>query len=91
MIELLLLSLVCYRITSIVHHERIAEPLRRLIGYDGLSYPDNFLGSLFSCFWCLSVWCAGLAIILYVYFPILVWVFAVSAGAILIREIEEKG
>jgi len=85
-LELVVLSLATYRITNIIYEERIAEPFRKVIGYDGMSYPDTWLGYLFSCFRCLSVWSALFALVLYIYAVPLVWILAASAIAILIKE-----
>lgn len=86
MFELLVLSLATYRIANILYEERIAEPIRKVFGYDGISYPDTWLGYLFSCFRCLSVWSALCALVLYIYAVPLVWILAASAMAILIKE-----
>jgi len=59
----ILLSLASWRITSLLHTEAAFDWLRKLIGidrndsYDTHSwfYPDNFIGELFSCFWCLAL------------------------------------
>lgn len=86
LLDLLILCLAAFRVTSIVYEEEIAEPIRRLVGYDGLSYPDTFIGHLFGCYYCLSVWCAGILFAVYQIAPCVVWIFAISAGAILVRE-----
>jgi hypothetical protein len=85
-LELLVLSLATYRLANIVYEERIAEPLRKLVGYDGISYPDTWLGYLFNCFRCLSVWSAAVTLVLYIYAVPLVWILAASAIALLIKE-----
>ena len=64
MIDLLILSILCgftsWRVASLLHTEDIFERLRRWIGIDNNEdgypaiYPDNTLGEIFSCFWCLS-------------------------------------
>ena len=72
---LLVAILATERLTSIVYREKIAEPLRYWIGerkdiHTGLdSFPDTFLGKLFACFWCLSVWVALLVTIVWYIFP----------------------
>lgn len=63
--------LATVRLTEILHYEKITLPLREHIGifYDDegniFSYPETFLGELFICFRCLSVWAAGFIILLY--------------------------
>lgn len=81
-------ALAVWRVTSIIHHEKIAESFRqsKLFGYDGISYPDTFAANLILCFWCLSVWIAALCFLLLWLFPYPLLVFAGSAVAILIEE-----
>ena len=83
--------LAAWRIASIFNREGIMRPLRKLIGIheeDGVFiYPETFLGELFSCLWCLSVWSGALcAAALYIFPPVLL-PFAVSAAAILIERV----
>ena len=65
MMELLalsvLLGLAVWRVASLLHTEDAFEWLRKRIGIehdeDGFPviYPDTFWGSIFGCFWCLSL------------------------------------
>jgi len=54
-----LLSLVTWRVTSLLYDESLFGWLRRRLGIeevDGiLHYPDNLLGEIWACFWCLSL------------------------------------
>lgn len=100
--EFVIGCLAVFRLTSILHHERIAYPIRKRFGIlegedvdlplgDVRLYPDNFWGNLFECFWCLSVWVSfpvGLYICLLAPYPALFLLvpFALSAGAIIIEE-----
>lgn len=86
MLDFLIVCLAIWRITHILHSEKIAEPIRKLVGFDGLGYPDTIVGYLFSCFYCLSVWISGLCYILYLVAPVVLYIFAASAGAIIIHE-----
>ena len=54
-----ILSLVTWRVTSLLYDESAFEWLRKWLGIeevDGvLHYPDNLLGEMWACFWCLSL------------------------------------
>lgn len=86
MLKFFILGLATWRVTSILIEEKIAEPLRKVLGYDGLAYPDTFFGYLISCFKCLSVWVAAGLLVLYAYLPEIPQIFAVSALAVIIWE-----
>lgn len=88
--------LATWRITSILQREEIASPIRRAVGAttyepddgdpDHFIYADNFIGKVFYCFWCGSVW-GGIAVtILLLIFPPLILPFALSAGAIAFKH-----
>lgn len=92
---LLLLGLATWRISSIVIDE--AGPLnvfgeaRHRLGVDapGRIVPGS-LQELATCLWCLSVWvgaalCLAVRLVPKVAMPVL-WVFATSAGAILVAK-----
>lgn len=86
---LVIVVLACWRITSILYAEKIGKPLRKLIGIietpEGEEiYPDHFLGQLFSCFWCLSVWIALFCLFAVIFVPFMLLPFAISAAAIAI-------
>jgi len=95
--------LAAWRLTNILHWEGIAKPIRRLFGIkdvmvedeDGnketkFVYPDNFLGKLWSCFWCLSVWVSIGTTILVLVFPFILLPFAISAVAIIVEIISDR-
>lgn len=44
---------------------------------------------VFDCIYCASVWVGAGMVLLWAYVPVLVWVFAASAGACLITEVKE--
>jgi hypothetical protein len=92
-------SLATWRITSIIHREKIAAPLRAAVGIMPVGeddddpaywiYPDNFVGKLFYCTWCLSVWVGGIvAALLYLWPPVLL-PFALSTLSIFQEKIIE--
>lgn len=88
---LLIATLSVWRLTSIIHTERIARVVRKLFGVDETGelwiYPDTFFGYLISCFWCLSIW-VGLAVaVLLILLPYVLLPFALSGGAILINRL----
>lgn len=97
---LIIAGLAAWRITSILHHERIAEPVRKLIGVREIEpsanstlsevsrfYPDTFLGQLFECFLCLSVWVGLIMLVVLVVFPLAMIPLAISALAIFAQMI----
>lgn len=90
--EIIWAAFACWRLTSILHHEKISDPIRKKIGANEIaegiwSFPDTFIGYLFSCFWCLSVWVSGLCAVLLVLDVRLLYPFVLSAIAIGIEEI----
>jgi uncharacterized protein DUF1360 len=87
-------ALATWRLTLILHQEKIGKPLRSLMGIREMkgvggeiirTYPDNFLGQLFECFMCLSVWVGSLVVVLLFVFPIILLPFAVSMTAIALQ------
>lgn len=95
---LIVAGLATWRITNIIQKEEIASPVRKAVGIiepdgeepDYWIYPDNFLGKVFHCFWCGSIWIgAGATILLFVFPPLLI-PFALSALAIIIKSYIEQ-
>ena len=91
---LVIASFSTWRITSIIHSERIAQPFRSLFGVieteDAIMYPDTFFGHLLECFYCTSVWVGvGTAVVLFL-FPYILIPFAMSAVAIWVHELLDK-
>lgn len=88
-------GLASWRIASIIHHEKIAAPFRRLLGVrelteDTWTYPDNFIGDLIECFYCTSVWTSFfVSVVMFVFPPVLV-PFALSTVAIILEQNREK-
>ena len=86
-IELILLGLATWRITSLLCNEDgpfgIFRKLREKLGivhYDdgqAMEYPNNFFGELFGCVWCLSVWVAGGLLLAYIFLPTLAIYFSI--------------
>jgi len=88
-------SLATWRIASIVHHEKIASPFRRILGVEEIteedwSYPDSFIGNLIECFKCVSVWIGIAAAIAMILFPPILIPFALSAVAVIIERIMDN-
>lgn len=93
----IVLSLVIWRVTSLLYNEDIFGWLRRWFKIeesdDGdLLCPDNLIGAIWGCFWCLSLVVAlvGAAAIvplaqLGIWRGILLWL-ASAAGAIIIEK-----
>lgn len=90
----LVLPLACWRIARLIYQDKIAEPLRHLMGErveeneDGIAYiyPDTFTGNLISCHSCVSVWAAFLTCATYLVCPWLLVPLALSATTIIIER-----
>lgn len=84
--EWIVYTLAVWRITNIIYDEKIFEGLRNRLKKEIVEgvwvYPDTFIGDLFSCFWCLSVWVSFLCLPFILWCPELLYPFALSAGAI---------
>lgn len=86
--------LATWRLTLILHQEKIAKPIRDLIGIREVpilnneivrTYPDTFIGQLFSCFMCLSVWVSFGVMGLLLFLPIVLIPLALSMAAIALQ------
>ena len=90
LIDLVILCLGVWRITVLIHEDKITERFRQWLGEkeinDLVTYPDTFLGNLISCFRCVSVWSALITLILWELSPFFVYLFALSAAAVLINK-----
>lgn len=90
--------LAVWRLTNIIQREEIAAPIRRSVGIiepdgedpDHWIFPDSFLGKVFYCFWCGSVWVSLFVTLLLLVFPPLILPFALSAGAIAFKQYLEQ-
>ena len=56
----ILIAFSTWRIASLLYGEKFFAWLRKLIGiveidHELLGYPDNLIGSIWECFWCLSL------------------------------------
>lgn len=98
---LIVAGLATWRITSILHREKIAAPIRRAVGIVPFSedrpeddpenwvYPANFIGDLFYCTWCLSMWVGGAVLGILLLFPIGLLPFGLSAIAIWLEQLKD--
>lgn len=55
---------------------------------DVAGWKDSMPAKLFSCELCLSVWIGAIMVLLWWLLPVLVWIFAVSGGAVLLRRLK---
>lgn len=88
---LVVACLASWRIASIIHHEKIAAPFRKLLGVKELTeldwtYPDNFIGELIECFYCTSVWTSIFVSVAMFLFPPVLIPFALSTVAIILES-----
>jgi len=68
----------------------VLKKFRELIGINELGAYSNELGGLFSCHLCLGIWMAPLIVLIYHYFPMMVWCLAVAQGAGLVYALMER-
>lgn len=95
----LIMALATWRISAMLSYEDgpgfIFKKLRQALGFlyydndDTVVEPDTFLGSLFGCVWCLTVWIGIVIWISYILWPDVIYPlvpFALSAGAIIVER-----
>lgn len=90
--------LAVWRLTNIIQREEIAAPVRRAVGIiepDGEDpehwiFPDSFIGKVFFCFYCGSIWASIFVTLLLLLFPPLILPFALSAAAIAFKQYLEQ-
>ena len=98
MIQLLVLGLACWRLTSLINTEsgpyNILARFRHVVGIEidkfGQPYGKNQFAEMFSCSWCLSVWIGLLLGVTYYFWRDVWWIalpLALSAVAIIIERI----
>ncbi len=89
---LIVASLAAWRLTSILYREKIANRIRYWAGErhdphtNKESYPDTFVGKLFACFWCLSVWTGMIIVVIWFICPAILLPLALSAVSILVDQ-----
>lgn len=87
-LDLLLLTLATYRLARLLTNEqgpgRIVGRMRNLFTANG-SAPGS-MGELWTCIKCMSVWVAFGVLALYIYAPVIVWGFAISGAALMLRS-----
>ena len=59
---------------------KLLARFRKAIGINEFGEASNELGGLFACFTCLGIWLSPIIVLLYHYFPWLVWCLAVAQG-----------
>lgn len=87
-------GLATWRITNILQKEEIASPIRKAVGIiepdgedpDYWIYPEGFLGKVFYCLPCGSVWVGTAVTILLFLFPPILIPFALSTIAIIVKN-----
>jgi hypothetical protein len=97
--EFIIIVLASWRIVTFIQREegpfKIIFRIRSRLGivhdddHIPIGWPDNLIGDLFKCFWCLSFWISLILWIVWLMIPC-PWslvVFALSSGSILINEI----
>ena len=99
-LDMAAIGLATWRLASLLVNEAgpggVFLRLREWLGieHDATGRPNIWAGdglpALFSCVWCMSVWMAGLAYLIWWLSPILAYILAVSAVAILAQESIER-
>ncbi|WP_280769239.1 DUF1360 domain-containing protein [Salipaludibacillus daqingensis] len=105
--EFILIGLSVFRLTHLFLYDKITESLRtRLLMEQNIVDEDGnedwnyipkgegikkFIGELFVCHWCMSVWISAGMLGGYLLFPqifiIIIYLFAIAAFAVIIEEI----
>ena len=84
--NIVVLVLAAWRLTSVVNREKVAEPLRRVLGVRESEHfteiSDTFVAKAIECFWCLSFWIGMGVLIIWYALPVLLYPFALSAAII---------
>ncbi len=93
-LDLAAVSLATWRVSSVITSEEgpfnVFKRFREWLGIkhhdDGTvsNVPTKVFAKLFCCLWCLSIWVAPVVYVIYLYCPVLVWIFAISCIAIII-------
>lgn len=94
--EYLLIGLAAWRLTSFLSREPgpfdVFENIRDALGIvhndqgQAVSWPDTFMANLLLCPWCLGVWMAGAAWLLWQAEPLLVGVLAAAAIVVIVQR-----
>jgi hypothetical protein len=86
-INFIILALAVFRITRLIIKDEVLAPLRNEF-WEKFTPETSYLGFLFTCEWCVSMWVALPVILFYVAFPTLTLlvgcIFALSAVSSLI-------
>ena len=94
MLDVLLQSLALARLLRLLIEEdgpfKLLARFRKAIGINEFGGANNELGGLFSCHLCLGIWMAPVIVLLYHYFPMIVWCLAVAQGAGLVYALMER-
>ena len=82
LVDFLILSLACYRITRLIIEDTITEPLRERV-WKRFPPESTRIGYLFTCPWCTGFWVSVLIVAAYLLLPsatiAIALVFAFSA------------
>ena len=86
-LNFIILSLAVFRVTRLIMLDEILAPVRNVF-WEKFPPESSYLGFLFTCEWCVSMWVALPVILFYVAFPTLTLlvgcIFALSAVSSLI-------
>jgi len=104
--EFILIGLAVFRLTHLFLYDKITESLRLVFLYEekvingeediewhyvtkGFGV-KKFIGELFICHWCMSVWLSGMVIAGYLIFPqvfiVIIYIFSIAALAVILEE-----
>jgi len=99
-LQLVIAGLVTWRISIFLVKEdgpwMLGQKIRTMFGieHDGdgvpVVYPTSMPGIAFACLWCTSLWIAPTALAMVMWLPLLAYVLALSAGAIIIDSLVSR-
>lgn len=105
-LEFMLIGLAVFRLTHLFVYDKITESLRLKVLYEEKVINDNgdiewhyipkgigvkkFIGEIFNCHWCMSVWISGTILAGYLILPqvfiVIIYLFAIAAVAVILEE-----
>lgn len=96
-LDLAILGLATWRVSSIVTVEDLFQWPRSKLGVvhdpstgEVIGTTNSHIAYLASCLWCASVWVAMILWIIHLHWPVIIYIFAISALAIFFQSIVSR-
>lgn len=98
--EFIIIAIATWRIVTFLQDEagpfHVMVKIRKALGivHDDndvpCGWPDNLIGDLMKCHWCLSFWMGIVMYIIWRFVPLIPLVLAISSGSILLESIVRR-